>query len=69
MGMLANFYQDLLIKADENPPHPLPLPSQFVDDRDLKYFLTQAFVNEGSLQETSEKLASAMSWLQQVGLP
>lgn len=68
-GVLSNF--------EEAPPSgeagksslALPIPQGFVDDRDLKHYLTQAFLAQGNAGNISDDLASAMRWLQQVGLP
>jgi hypothetical protein len=68
-GILCNFEEPPVSGEVKKSALSLPIPHRFVEDRDLKYYLIQAFLAQGNLDKISEELASAMRWLQQVGLP
>jgi hypothetical protein len=68
-GILCNFEESPVSGEVKKSALSLPIPHRFVEDRDLKYYLIQAFLAQGNLDKISEELASAMRWLQQVGLP
>jgi len=66
-SVLLNFLDDR-IRADYPTP-PLPLPPRFIEDRDLQYYIRQAFLTYGRIEETSGEIALATHFLHQVGLP